>query len=102
MAGRLSVQLQLALLKAWHAWLAGGFLVAYLTADEDSYAMHQFAGYAGLAAIALRLAAGLLIRPACRGRAGRRRARGWPRARAATRSLPGSALPCSPPSGWRP
>lgn len=63
MAARLSAPLQLALLKAWHAWLAGGFLVAYLTADEDSYAMHQFAGYAVLAAIALRLAAGLLVRP---------------------------------------
>lgn len=62
MASRLSVQLQLALLKAWHAWLAGGFLVAYLTADEDSYAMHQFAGYTVLAAIALRLLAGIIIR----------------------------------------
>lgn len=51
---------QVTLLKAWHAWLAGAFLVAYLSADEDSYAVHQFAGYAVLAAIATRLAAGLL------------------------------------------
>lgn len=63
MAGRPSATLQLALLKAWHAWLAGGFLVAYLTADEDSYAMHQFAGYAVLAAIALRLMAGVFVPP---------------------------------------
>ncbi len=51
---------QHALLKGWHAWLAGSFLVAYLTADEDTYAMHQFAGYAVLAAIVARLAGGLL------------------------------------------
>lgn len=65
----------LALLKAWHAWIAGGFLVAYLTAGEDAYTMHQFAGYAVLAAIVLRLAVGLffaspsplgLPRPSCR------------------------------------
>ena len=49
-----------AVLKAWHAWVAGGFLVAYLTADEDTYAMHLFAGYAVLAAVVLRLAAGVL------------------------------------------
>ena len=48
------------LLKLWHAWVAGGFLVAYVTADEDTYAMHLFAGYAVLAAIAARLLAGLL------------------------------------------
>lgn len=51
---------QHALLKAWHAWLAGSFLVAYVTADENTYAMHQFAGYAVLAAIVARLVAGLL------------------------------------------
>lgn len=60
MAERTSVKLQFVLLKAWHAWLAGSFLVAYLTADEDTYAMHLFAGYAVLAAIATRLLAGLL------------------------------------------
>lgn len=48
------------LLRLWHAVFAGGFLVAYLTADEDTYAMHQFAGYVVLAALALRPAAGLL------------------------------------------
>jgi cytochrome b len=55
-----SARIQQALLKAWHAWLAGSWLVAYLTADENTYAMHQFAGYAVLAAIVARLAAGLL------------------------------------------
>jgi cytochrome b len=62
MASPFSARLQLALLKAWHAWLAGGFMVAYLTAGEDSFAMHRFAGYTVLAAIALRLLAGLLVR----------------------------------------
>ena len=47
------------LLKLWHAWVAGGFLVAYVTADEDTYSMHLFAGYAVLAAIAVRLLAGI-------------------------------------------
>jgi cytochrome b len=55
-----SARVQRALLKAWHAWLAGSFLVAYVTADENTYAMHQFAGYAVLAAIVARLAGGLL------------------------------------------
>ena len=49
-----------ALLKLWHAWVAGAFLVAYVTADEDTYAMHLFAGYAVLAAIVARLLAGFL------------------------------------------
>lgn len=54
-------KLQLALLRLWHAWLAGGFVVAWATADEDTYAMHQFSGYAVLAAIILRLAVGLVV-----------------------------------------
>jgi cytochrome b len=63
MAANLSNRLQHSLLKAWHAWLAGGFLVAWLTADEDTYAMHVFAGYAVLAAIAIRLAASFVAPP---------------------------------------
>ena len=55
-----SAKIQHALLKGWHAWLAGSFLVAYVTADENTYAMHQFAGYVVLAAIVARLAGGLL------------------------------------------
>lgn len=53
-------RLNFALLRWWHAWLAGAFVVAWITADEDTYAMHVFAGYAVLAALALRLAAGVL------------------------------------------
>lgn len=46
-------------LRLWHAGIAGGFLVAYLTGDEDTYRMHQFSGYLVLAMLALRLAAGI-------------------------------------------
>ncbi|MBI2240863.1 MAG: hypothetical protein HYU59_08685 [Magnetospirillum gryphiswaldense] len=53
-------KLQFTALRFWHAWLAGGFVVAWATADEDTYAMHQFAGYAVLAAIVLRLLVGLM------------------------------------------
>lgn len=53
-------KLSFPLLHAWHAVLGGGFLVSYLTADEDTYAMHQFAGYVVLAAIIVRIAVGLL------------------------------------------
>ncbi|MFZ5784150.1 MAG: hypothetical protein ACOY4R_28480 [Pseudomonadota bacterium] len=55
-----ATRVQHTLLRAWHAWLAGSFLVAYVAADEDTYAIHQFAGYAVLAAILARLTAGLL------------------------------------------
>lgn len=47
---------ELPALRLWHAALAGGFLVAWLTADEDTYKMHVFAGYWVLTAVALRLA----------------------------------------------
>lgn len=63
MTEKISVKFHHTLLKVWHAWLAGGFLVAYLTADEDTFAMHQFAGYAVLAAIAVRLLAGIFVSP---------------------------------------
>ncbi len=51
---------QSAALRLWHAWIAGGFLVAWATGDEDTYFMHFFAGYAVLAAVVARLLAGLL------------------------------------------
>lgn len=51
---------QQALLLFWHAWLGGAYAVAYLTADEDTYGMHLFAGYAVLAAITVRVLAGLI------------------------------------------
>ncbi|SJZ68336.1 Cytochrome b [Enhydrobacter aerosaccus] len=60
MAAVKSTKGHLALVKAWHALLAGAFLIAYVTADEDTYAMHQFAGYTVLTAIALRLLFGLV------------------------------------------
>ncbi|MBP2295449.1 cytochrome b/b6 domain-containing protein [Azospirillum rugosum] len=44
-------------LLAFHATLSGAFLVSWLTGDEDTYGMHQFAGYTVLAALAVRLAA---------------------------------------------
>ena len=44
----------------FHATLSGAFLVAWLTGDEDTYGMHLFAGYAVLAALAVRTATGLL------------------------------------------
>lgn len=56
----MSPKLQHALLKIWHAWIGGAFLVAYVTADEDTYAMHLFAGYAVLAAVAIRLLAAMV------------------------------------------
>lgn len=58
----MSPKVQLTLLKAWHAWFAGSFLVAYVTGDDDTYAMHLFAGYAVLTAIAVRLLVGLVVR----------------------------------------
>lgn len=51
------------LLRLWHAWVAGGVLVAWMTADEDTYAMHLFSGYAVLAAIGLRLLMGIAAPP---------------------------------------
>jgi cytochrome b len=47
---------ELPVLRLWHAALAGGFLVAWITADEDTYRMHVFAGYWVLTVVALRLA----------------------------------------------
>jgi len=46
-------------LRLWHAALAGGFVVAYVTADEDTYNMHVFSGYWVVTALALRLAMAL-------------------------------------------
>lgn len=52
---------RLLFLFAFHAALSGAFIVAYLTGDEDTYAMHQVAGYTALAALAVRLLAGALM-----------------------------------------
>lgn len=47
-------------LRLWHAALAGGFVVAYVTADEDTYSMHLFSGYWVIATLALRLVMALV------------------------------------------
>lgn len=56
-----SVRNEYRLLRLWHAWIFGAYVVAYLTADEDTYALHLFSGYAVLAAIAARMAVGLIM-----------------------------------------
>jgi cytochrome b561 len=52
--------IEFSILFGWHALLSGAFIVAYLTGDEDTYAMHQLAGYTVLTALALRLIAALV------------------------------------------
>mgnify|MGYP000976680866 FL=1 len=59
MTTRKPTRLDVTILRLWHAAMAGGFLVAWLTGDEDTYAMHVFSGYAVLAAVAIRLVLGL-------------------------------------------
>jgi len=49
----------LTLVRLWHALLLGGFVVAYLTGDEDTYSMHLFAGWLVVGLVALRLLGGL-------------------------------------------
>ena len=47
-------------MRAWHATIAGGFLVAWMTGDSDDlYMMHQVAGYTVLVAVVLRLVVGV-------------------------------------------
>lgn len=48
------------LVRLWHAALVGGFVVAYVTGDEDTYAMHLFSGWLTVALVALRLLAAWL------------------------------------------
>lgn len=50
---------QYRLLKLWHVGLAASFVVAYVSADEDTYLIHQIAGYTLLALLALRLVVAL-------------------------------------------
>ena len=49
----------LTLVRLWHALLLGGFVVAYVTGDEDTYAMHLFAGWLVVGLVVLRLLGGL-------------------------------------------
>ncbi|HEY0837772.1 MAG TPA: hypothetical protein VGE72_27905 [Azospirillum sp.] len=60
MASRKPTAVETAALLLFHAALSGGFLVAYLTGDEDTYGMHVFSGYAVLTALALRAVAGIV------------------------------------------
>lgn len=46
--------------RLWHAALLGGFVIAWVTGDEDTYAMHLFAGWWVVAVVALRLLAAVL------------------------------------------
>ncbi len=55
-----SKRAQMSFLFLFHALVSGGFIVAYLTGDEDTYGMHLFAGYTVLIAVAVRLALGLI------------------------------------------
>lgn len=52
---------QLAVLRFWHSVLAGGFLIAYITADDDFYGLHLFAGSVVLITIMLRVFVGLMF-----------------------------------------
>ncbi|CAA7619771.1 conserved membrane hypothetical protein [Candidatus Terasakiella magnetica] len=56
----LSPRWEFTLLRLWHASLVGSFAVAYVTADEDTYRMHLFAGYWVVATVAVRLALHLI------------------------------------------
>jgi cytochrome b len=47
-------------LKYWHWALAASFVVAWATADEDTYTLHLISGYAVLALLAARLLAGIV------------------------------------------
>lgn len=53
----MSPKLQYQAIRLWHAALVGGFIVAFLTGDEDTYAMHLFSGWWVVGMVALRLAA---------------------------------------------
>lgn len=53
-------RLEFTLVRLWHAALVGGFAVAYVTGDEDTYAMHLFAGWLVVGLVALRLAGGMV------------------------------------------
>jgi cytochrome b len=57
---RKPTRFEIGFLLLFHAVLSGGFIVAWLTGDEDTYGMHLFGGYTVLAALGSRLAAALL------------------------------------------
>jgi len=57
----ISNAVQTRFLMVWHATFSGGFIIAYVS--QDVPAMHLFAGYLVLAAVAARLIAGIFARP---------------------------------------
>lgn len=61
MSLRIPNRIQSQFLMAWHATFSGGFIVAYVS--QDLYAVHLFAGYLVLAAVVVRVLAGVLARP---------------------------------------
>lgn len=60
----MTAKTQQRLVRLWHAVLVGGFTVAYLTGDEDTYSMHLFTGWLVVGLVALRICLPLpLTRP---------------------------------------
>ncbi|MCF8482491.1 MAG: DUF1924 domain-containing protein [Rhodospirillum sp.] len=53
---------KVALWRLWHGGIVGSGVVAYLTADEDFFFMHQFSGYLFSGLVAARLVAAVLAR----------------------------------------
>jgi mono/diheme cytochrome c family protein len=51
---------RLTFLLGFHALLAGAFVVAWMSGDEDTYRIHLLAGYAAIIALTARVVAGLL------------------------------------------
>ncbi len=57
---RKPTRFELSFLVFFHAAISGAFVVAYFSGDENTYAMHQFAGYTALTALVVRLLAAWL------------------------------------------
>ncbi|WP_413203962.1 DUF1924 domain-containing protein [Rhodospirillum sp. A1_3_36] len=53
---------KVALWRLWHGSIVGSGVVAYLTADEDTFFMHQFSGYLFAGLVGARLVAAVLAR----------------------------------------
>ena len=60
-ARRKPTRLELGFLVLFHAVISGTFVIAYFSGDEKTYPMHQFAGYAALVALGVRLIAAWIV-----------------------------------------